>query len=288
MHSVTLIVKRKLIVQSQPTLSDSPDNDKDPLLLSPSKTVSLDHPLTLAVSIPLNLVNVTHRIRKSPTKLALGHFAVSRKKMQSDDLEDTGSNLGTPRTPLSLKLKKSAFSNQWHPVTTIDISTLQNDATPDKPDKPDKLDSLSNIQSVNNNITSITNTTPATELLQPPSSTDILLPVDPIILSSTDDDYYLSDYNQSSSSNASDFLPFRKTRKTPPTRDCDTNYTFCFNDVFKSFLPELTVINEELRPVKSLSLKGVWAIPNDHPINLWTIGKPVNATSKGRRLKKHQ
>ena len=55
----------------------------------------------------------------------------------------------------------------------------------------------------------------------------------------------------------------------------DMKSTICFEKLFGSFSPSLRLVEGELQPVHSLSLKDIAIVPSNHPIHNWRIGKAV-------------
>ncbi len=280
---------------------------------------------TLTVSIPLHLITLNTSKQLVTNNLLLrDRVTVSRKRMlASSSGEDTNINNGRIRTSISLKLKKSASSNQWHPVTTIDNLPLtdddlecinngttlpldhRTDSTPlDNTTDSTPLDHRTDSVPLDNTTdstpldhrtdsTPLDHTTDSTPLVQYTSSTPLVHKTDsmaePISMvssnSSTDDYYYLSDdVSYSTSSTASDFIPCKMSKNNIQTNS--NRKPFCFNNVFKSFIPELTISNGQLHPIQSLSVKGICTIPNNHPIKSWKLGRSVDRTTSKKRLKK--
>ena len=360
----------------QPILiSDSSDEEAPPLAtpLNSSHTLkplslSIDSNLTLLVRIPLNLITLNcrstntnttiARTKRPPIKLALSHFASSRKKIrQSSSSEDfvsaetcpieipcpmetpphptpatphptpetphlvetrhpspeTSHPAETPRTPLSLKLKKSALSNQWHPV----IDTIADDPPQKRLDTSgESLNKNEQSPCLNSSLMFESNGTnggsiddgvlerPASVLTatndsnsshrssEPFSSSDVFLSSAEERRNDDDEDS-LSIFSQSTSTSTSESIFGKKIKKplkspkvpviTKQAKNGYMNQMFSFEKIFSSITPELTVVNDELQPVQSLSVKDLVAIPADHPIHSWKVGRPVGSRQRKRR-----
>lgn len=60
--------------------------------------------------------------------------------------------------------------------------------------------------------------------------------------------------------------------------------TLSFESLFSFYPPELVVVNGELTPARSLSLKGTISVPSNHPVYKWSFGKRIGrCTRKSQR-----
>lgn len=55
----------------------------------------------------------------------------------------------------------------------------------------------------------------------------------------------------------------------------DIKSTICFEKLFGSLSSSLRLVEGELQPVQSLSLKDIAIVPSNHPVHNWRIGKAV-------------
>ena len=322
-------------------LTDSSDEETTPSklnLTSPSKHLSnvrQNSPLIVQIPLqsvklsnsPQNLSSTLSKAKRPPAKLALSHFATSRKKMR---LSSSGEDLGgdVARSPLSLKLKKSALSNLWHPVIplTNNLTSHSNEQQPSsksadvsgttESNSPSSSNSLKQPEKVCEKKSGETKSAGETKsgesevFSEGPavvtsgsqvsneqvSSTDI---TSDIFLSSTDEfmeEDSWSSYSQSTTTSTSDSILFNHSKKTHKsyTKSAMTkinskgvNHSFSFAKVFDSHLPKLTLVNGELHPAKSMSLKTLWAVPVNHPVHSWTVGRPVATKPRRRQKNRH-
>ena len=62
--------------------------------------------------------------------------------------------------------------------------------------------------------------------------------------------------------------------------------SFSFEAVFGFYPPDLTIIDGELAPAHSLSLKDSVQVPFNHPIHKWSFGRRVNGRGSVRKRKR--
>ena len=67
-----------------------------------------------------------------------------------------------------------------------------------------------------------------------------------------------------------------------------TKPTFSFDELFSYYPPKLVVMDDELRPEQSLSVKGLdrHSLPDAHPFLKWTFGQPVRSLTTSRKKRK--
>lgn len=68
-----------------------------------------------------------------------------------------------------------------------------------------------------------------------------------------------------------------------------TKPTFSFDELFSYYPPKLVLIDDELQPAQSLSVKGLdrHSLPEAHPFLKWTLGQPVRSLTTSRKKRKN-
>lgn len=341
-------IKRKRSSLPVIVVSDSSDSDSSTHISISSSSTMLPSELqnSLIVSFPLNSLKVppqnTNRLgKRPPAKLALSHFATTKKKLRIDSSGDehfseTSQGL---RSPLSLKLKKSSSSNRWHSVILANSLTsppsIKNDVvlsnsqdtsndivepsstiekhnegvymktkkyikkspvkhkklTKHIPTKEMQYDSSSSNTPTNGHRTNEQQSTsmPEKERDQVLSNDDPLRSIpNSLQLLKDDDSGSLGSCSSGQTTSTSNTSLLNNVMTTNRSKQCIrqpkitklTKSTLCFDNVFSYYPPELTLVDGELYPAKSLSLKKVTVIPQNHPIHKWIVGRPVAKPNK--------
>lgn len=318
-----------IVISSSSEGSDDDDeDDADPLqrfFLHSSTPL----PESYIVNIPLSQLKSCPSVkpRKVPAKLALSHFATTRKKQSN---ESSGEEFFTPMSELpkslSMKLKKSGSGNQWQSILLSDTQSPVSSpiiADSHTPMASSPLLSKQTIPAVTNPsklkmspfVTvkrQFNNSSQQTAIVQtampisratrlqsgsvtssgPPSVTsDPTEGVPPEVMSSDHQDDDLVSVSSSSSQTVTNnggpsFRPITAAPRPKvshgPVNVKKVNTTICFEELFTFYPSSLAVIDGELKPVNSLSLKGVEIVPRDHPIHKWKMGKLVLKNHSGR------
>ena len=332
-----------IVISSSSESSDDDDDDSSPLHMFSSTFIHSSTPLpeSYIVSIPLSHLKSypTSKPKKVPAKLALSHFATTRKKQSN---ESSGEEFFTPSSELpkslSMKLKKSGNGNQWQSILLGDSQlpvsspTMLDKHTPTytlsspliskatakgtSASNPNKLRKMPYITMKKQSIASNSaqqSTTVAPHLQpvmtaskpqsssatssDPPSVTSDLLEGAVLDTMSSDhqDDDLVSVSSSSSQTATTNYSRFRPRTAAPPPKASNgpvnvkkVNTTICFEELFAFYPSSLTFIDGELRPVNSLSLKGVEIVPRDHPIHKWKMGKIIRKSQPGPKKSKHK
>jgi hypothetical protein len=271
----------------------------------------------LCVKIPLHLVKLSaatppslsgNHKRKRP--LALSHFATIKKRAVNDDTRQDISPQKDDSSPtksnLSLKLRRSPSGKGWRSLP-VDENSVNPPCQVEQPAPAANSSQKPTIETNNHKQIEVVELNDKTDQIATTNSTTTDSEASSLFNSNAKNHLRLnkdicyfeedgfSPASTSSMTSSNGYIPINNTRlrhnKRPLYSTRQTTHrrvmksTISFDKVFSFYNPDLTLIDDQLQPANSLSVKNlnIEEIPAGHPVHTWVVGRPVSSSSKDRK-----